>query len=229
MVDHWLAASISTGPNFRAINITSVRHARSVNLPLVAGPRPNLSPKPVYSAKNAESNNIEIVMYDQLLDPDIRSDGNNRRLDLLLAGNLLTGMQWTGPKNPMSSSVLDKSSRDTDTEQTLKRGLSEQYLVVLRPVSFVAPVATDESTFRPGIADIEGFIVNLPDQKVAGSLRYSAQSADRVEYSAKKGDNTATRQSQLEEFAYSSLYEDARKKLKALLEQTTGGSFALDR
>jgi hypothetical protein len=184
-----------------------------------------LSPKPAYDSKNSESSNTEIVMYDQLLDPDNRSDDKST-LNLLLSGNLLTCMRWTGPKNPMSASGLDKNN--PQMEQTLKQALSERYLVVLRPVNFVAPVATDESTFKPGMADIEGFVVDLPDQKVAGSFRYTAQSADKVQYSSKKADNSATRQSQLEKFAYSSLYEDARKKLKPLLEQTTGGSFAFN-
>jgi len=186
----------------------------------------NLSPRPVYDEKHHSSNNTEIVMYDQLIDPDIRSEGHNR-LDLILSGNLLTAMQWTGPKNPMSSEGLDRRS-NPDLEQELKQALGEQYLVVLRPVKFVAPVATDENTFTPGTADIEGYIVNLPDQKVVGSFRYTAQSSARVEYSSRKGDTSAARQSQLEEFAYSSLYEDARKKLKPLLEQTTGGTFAID-
>src|SRR5437588_12014936 len=45
----------------------------------VTGPSSaNLSPKPVYDEKNSGSSNTEIVMYDQLLDPDIRSQGNRR-------------------------------------------------------------------------------------------------------------------------------------------------------
>src|SRR5207245_11688960 len=99
---------------------------------------------------------------------------------------------------------------------------------VLRPVKYDAPVATDENKCKPGMADIEGFIVDLPDQKVAGSFRYTAQSSDRVEYSSRKGASGEARQAQLEKFAYSSLYEDARKKLKPLLEQTTAWSFALN-
>jgi len=187
----------------------------------------SLSPKPVYDAKNSASNNTEIVMYDQLLDPDISSDGNNRRLDLLLSDVLLNAIRWTGPKNPMSGSALDR--HNPDMEQTLKQALNERYLVVIRPVSFVAPVAIDEGTFKPATADIEGFVVDLSGDKVVGSFRFSAHSASTVQYTTKKSDNSATRQSQLEEFAYSSLYVEARNKLKPLLEQTTGGSFTLER
>jgi len=79
------------------------------------------------------------------------------------------------------------------------------------------------------VADIEGFVADLLDQKVVGSFRYTVTSGDKVEYSSKKSDTAAARQSQLENFAYSSLFVDARKKLKPLLEQTTGGSFNLSK
>ena len=117
----------------------------------------NLSPKPVYDAKS-NSYNTEIMMYDQLLDPDIQSQDHNR-LDLLLSGDLLRCVQWTGPKNPMSESALDESAGDM--EQTLKKALGFRYLVVLRPANFVAPAAVNESTYKPGMADIEGFVVDM--------------------------------------------------------------------
>jgi hypothetical protein len=186
----------------------------------------NLSPKPVYDAKNSASNNTEIVMFDQLLDPDAESVGH-QRLDLLLSRDLLIALKWTGPKNPMSADGIDK--HNPNLEQTLKQALAAIYLVVIRPVNFVAPVATDEATFKGGMADLEGFVVDLTGQKVAGSFHYSAKSASSVEYSTKKGASDAAKQARLEDFAYSSLYEDARKKLKPLLEQTTGGTFAIDR
>ena len=183
----------------------------------------SLSPKPVYDEAHESSNNTEIVMYDQLIDPDIKSEGH-QRLDLLLHGNLLNAMQWTGPKNPMSGG-LDK--KNPQLEDTLKQAVGERYVVVLRPVRYIAPVAIDENTFKGGTADLEGFVADLQDLKVVGSFRYAARPAEKVEYSANKADNAAVRQSRLEEFAYSSLYEDARKKLKPLLEQTTDGSFTL--
>ena len=182
----------------------------------------NLSPKPVYDA-NSKSYNTEIVMYDQLLDPDVESHGNDR-LDLQLSGDLMDGILWTGPKNPMSESVLDESAGDL--EQTLKKALGFRYLVVLRPADFVAPVAVDENTYKPGMADIEGFIVDMQSNRVAGSFRFTAQSASKVEYSYKPDQS---RESQLEGFAYSSLYTEARQKAGHLLEQTTGGQFVLDR
>jgi len=182
----------------------------------------NLSPQPVYDAKG-ESYNTEIVMYDQLLDPDIQSQ-DHRRLDLLLSGDLLRAIQWTGPKNPMSASALDQGAGDM--EQDLKKAVAFRYLVVLRPANFVAPVAVDENTYKPGIADVEGFVVDMDSNKVAGSFRFSAQSESRVEYAYKKGQSQEQR---LEDFAHSSLYSDARHKLQPLLERTTGGRFVLDK
>ena len=182
----------------------------------------NLSPKPVYDARSG-TYNTEIVMYDQLLDPDIQSH-DHTRLDLLLSGDLLVCMQWTGPKNPMSDSVLDKSAGDA--EQELKAALALQYLAVLRPATFVAPVAVDESTYKAGTADIEGFIVDMNRNSIVGSFRFNAKSASQVEYSAKKSEN---KESRLEEFAYSSLYTDALQKLGPLLQQTTGGHFVLEK
>jgi hypothetical protein len=181
----------------------------------------DLSPAPVYDAKS-KSYNTEIVMYDQLLDPDIQSEDHSR-LDLLLSGDLLTCMKWTGPNNPMSATTLDE--RAGDMEHTLKKALALRYLVVLRPANFVPPVAVNESTYKPGTADIEAFVVDMESIKVAGSFRFAAQSASQVEYSYKEGQS---RPSQLAEFAYSSLYSDARRKLAPLLEHATGGQFVLE-
>src|SRR5215469_16359989 len=97
----------------------------------------NLSPKPVYGVR--DSANTEIVMYDQLLNPDIKSEGHNR-LDLILSGGLLNAMKWTGPNDPTSPSVLDQRSAP-DMDKSLTKALATKYLVVVRPARFDAPVA----------------------------------------------------------------------------------------
>jgi len=186
-------------------------------------PATNLSPKPVYDPKS-DTNNTEIVMFDQLQDPDIQSEDHNR-LDLILSGNLLLGMKWTGPKSPMSESVIDKRA-ESNLDPMLKKGLSTRYLVVLRPATFTKPVAADENNYQAGSADIEGFLVDLEGNKILASFRFTANSADRVEYSYKPGQN---KESQLEEFAYSSLYTDARDKLSKALPQSTGGNFNIEK
>ncbi len=182
----------------------------------------SLSVKPVFNAKN-KSYNTEIVMYDQLLDPDTESK-EQKRLDLLLSGDLLLGMKWTGPKNPMSESALDNSGGDL--EQSLKKALAYRYLVVLRPAAFVAPVAVSESAYKPGVADIEALVVDLESNKVVCSCRFTASSASTVEYVYKAGES---RESRLEAFAYSTLYTEARQKLEKLLAETTGGEFVFER
>lgn len=182
----------------------------------------SLSPKPVYGVK--DSANTEIVMYDQLLNPDIKSEGHNR-LDLILSGGLLNAMQWTGPNNPTSPSVLDKRSVP-DMETSLNKALATRYLVVVRPARFDAPVAVSEDSFKGGSADVEVFVADLQDSHVPASGRFTAHSSTKVEYLSKKGED---KRSRLEEFAYSSLFTDARQKVGALLPQITGGQFVLDK
>ena len=182
----------------------------------------NLSPKPVYGVK--DSGNTEIVMYHQLLNPDIKPEGHNR-LDLILSGGLLNAMQWTGPNNPMSPSALDKRSVP-DMEASLGKALATRYLAVVRPARFDAPVATSETSFKGGSADVEVFVADLQDSRVPASGRFTAHSSTNVEYLSKKGED---KQARLEEFAYSSLFTDARQKLGALLPQITGGQFVLDK
>ena len=182
----------------------------------------SLSPKPVYGVK--DSSNTEIVMYDQLLNPDIKSEGHNR-LDLILSGGLLNAMKWTGPNNPTSPSVLDKRSAP-EMEASLKQALATRYLVVIRPARFDAPVAVSESSFRGGSADVEVFVAYLQDNHVPASGRFTAHPSITVEYASKKGED---KQARLEEFAYSSLFSDARQKLGTLLPQITGGQFVLDK
>ena len=182
----------------------------------------SLSPKPVYGVK--DSGNTEIVMFDQLLNPDIKSEGHNR-LDLILSGGLLNAMKWTGPNNPTSASVLDKRSAP-DMEATLSKALATRYLVVVRPARFDAPVAVSENSFKGGSADVEVFVADLQGSHVPASGRFTAHSSTNVEYLSKKGED---KQARLEEFAYSSLFTDARQKVGTLLPQITGGQFVLDK
>jgi hypothetical protein len=174
-----------------------------------------LSPPPLYNAKT-KSYNTEILMYEQLLDPDTRP-----QFDLILSGDLLTCILWTGPKNPLFSPD-DKAG---DTEQMLKKALAYRYLVVLRTVSYVPPVAVNETTCKGGVADLEGFVVDMNSNKVEASFRLTARAASQGKYSYKQYENAAD---QLEKAVYSSLYTDARQKVGSLLEQTTGGQFVVE-
>jgi len=182
----------------------------------------SLSPKPVYGVK--DSGNTEIVMYDQLLNPDIKSEGHNR-LDMILSGGLLNAMKWTGPNNPMSPSVLDNRSAP-DMERSLSKALATRYLVVVRPARFDAPVSVSENSFKGGSADVEVFVADLQDSHVPASGSFTAHSSTNVQYMVKKGED---KQARLEEFAYSSLFTDARQKVGTLLPQITGGQFVLDK
>lgn len=177
----------------------------------------SLSPALEFNKKTKQYN-TEMVMYDELLDPDASPKNN-----LLVNSDMLVSMQWTGPKNPLSPSVLGNSG--ADMEKTLKSALNYRYLVVNRITNIREPVAVDEKTFTPGQMSMESFVVDLSNNKPLCSFTASAQSAPDVSYSYK---TNQSKKDQLEKFAYSTMWEEARKKLVDNLIQTTKGDVQLD-
>ncbi len=153
--------------------------------------------------------NTEMVMFEQLSDPDAKP-----KMDIAPKSELLNSIQWTGPKNPMSPSVL--GNRAGDTEERLKAALAYRYLVVSRLANLTEPVALDEKTYTPGKATIETYIVDLTNNQSLCSFVIEAKSASVVNYSYKGNES---KQKQLENFAHSSLWEDARKQMLDLLRQ----------
>ncbi|MEP6900873.1 MAG: hypothetical protein ABJA66_03925 [Actinomycetota bacterium] len=171
---------------------------------------PAMNPTIEFNEK-ARQFNTEMVMFDQLSDPD-----TTPKMDIAPHGELLNGIQWTGPKNPMSSTVLN--DRAGDMEARLKAALAYRYLVVSRVVNLTEPVALDEKTYTPGKTTVETFIVDLNNSQPLCSLVIEAKSASAVNYSYKEGES---KQKQLENFAHSTMWEDARKKMLDLLKQKT--------
>src|SRR5438034_7837114 len=57
---------------------------------------------PIEFNENTKRYNTEILMYEQLLDPDAKP-----AFEMAPGGELVTAMRWTGPKNPLSPSVLN--------------------------------------------------------------------------------------------------------------------------
>jgi hypothetical protein len=86
-----------------------------------------LSPRPVWDEARPEGNNITILAAEQLTDPD----RDVPHLDLLLGGDLLHVIHWTGPKNPLSRSAFGESA--DDFEKIFTRSLTMPYLAVYRP------------------------------------------------------------------------------------------------
>ncbi len=162
--------------------------------------------------------NTEMVMFEQLSDPDTTA-----KMDISPSSDLLSGIQWTGPKNPMSPSA---NYRADDLEERLKAALAYRYLVVNRVTNLVEPVARDEKTYTGGKATVETFIVDLTNNQPLCSFVIEAKSASTVDYSYKEGQS---KQKQLEVFAHSTLWEDARKQMLDWLKQKANAKLDLSR
>jgi hypothetical protein len=172
---------------------------------------------PIQFNENTKQYNTEMLMSEQLLDPDTKP-----QFDMRLNGDLLNALQWTGPKNPLSPSVLN--NRGDDMEKSLQAALAYRYLVVNRVTDLKNPTAVNEQTYTPGRATIDVFVINLANNETVCSFTLQAQSAAETSYVYKSGES---KQERLEEFAHSSMWEDARKKLIAKLKQTAGGDIEI--
>jgi len=180
-----------------------------------------LDPKPVYDDLR-EVYNTEVVMEDQLADPD----GKFRdplAFDLILSRGLLRGIQWTGPRSPMSDSTRGARA-STDFRKELDDALGLRYLLVNRILEHVPPVGVDENNFRGGRIRLEAFLVDLKTKQVLVGFPYSATTSDRVQYTYRGQEN---KKEALRSWAASSLYENARKALMKAFPQATGGTFEI--
>ena len=157
--------------------------------------------------------NTEILMFEQLEDPDSKPD-----FDLLFSGVLRHALIWTGPK-PKDS--LSPATSGLDLEKELKDALACRYLVVNRVANLVEPIAEDERHYSRGRATIELFVVDLPSKAVLCSLVFEATSAEKVTYTYYE--KTDSKQDRLRRFARSSLWEDARLKMLTGLKRLSNG------
>lgn len=183
-----------------------------------------LEPKP-HSDRVGKESNTEILMVEQLADPDIllRSP---EEVDLLLSGDLLTCMRWTGPKNPMAESVRRQSAANLCSSAEFDRILAYSYLVVLRVVNYRKPEVLTLKTYIEGTVELEGFLVDLRSDKIVASFHVKAQSDPKVDYQV-MGKEDPVRKA--EGFAYSTLWVNARKKVAEALVEMTGGTFATEK
>lgn len=179
----------------------------------------NLNPKPVY-ASSGNATNTEFISSELLLTPDdeLASSG---KFDLILESDLMRSIRWTGPKNPMSSTVMDE--RDRGFSKRLDETISRyRYLVVYRPLTYVKAVAANETTFSPATVDLEVFLIDLNTKAILASVRLQEQSSQEVQYKYKPGDNKMRK---LEDWANSSLFSNVRNSLEKKLNEATGGDF----
>jgi hypothetical protein len=176
-----------------------------------------IEPKPIYDAKDKKFN-TEIVMFEQLEDPD-----GKPAFDLRLSGNLLLCIQWTGPKNPMSESALRE--RAGQMTPWFDEAIGYRYLVVHRTAEYRPAQAQDAKNFRGGAVRLEGFVVDMNSKSVLATYTVSARSDSSVEYFHKHGEDPV---SQLEAFAHSTLWTNARAEVGNALRVATGGTIILD-
>lgn len=78
-----------------------------------------LDPVPVWKEGQPNQNNIEILLVEQLWNPDSTPKGRN----LYLSDELLHSVQWTGPTNPMATSVMGERAGDFPERLTHAFGL----------------------------------------------------------------------------------------------------------
>jgi hypothetical protein len=123
--------------------------------------------------EKAKDFNAEILMFEQLIDPDTNPDW-----DLLLSGELLNSIQWTGPKNPLSESALGNNGESM--EKTLSSALKYRYLVVNRVQAITPPVVKDKDNHTQGKVIVETFIIDLTDSKTICGFTTSATSLENL-------------------------------------------------
>lgn len=120
----------------------------------------DLRPQPVGGSKHKTRVNTEIISTEQLLDPDVSSS-----YDLIVSGDLYLGMVWTGPKNPLSESVL--YDRAAGFAQKLEGALAYRYLVVYRGIN-----PRGSGSGSPSSADaMEVYVFDLTTTEIVACFR----------------------------------------------------------
>lgn len=197
-----------------------------------------MTPAMIFNEKNKQYN-TEIIMFEQLLDPDAVPE-----MDLLLSNDLLLAIQWTGSKSPLSPSVLDDSG--TDMEKSLKAALEYRYLVINRVANLSQPDVIDEKNFTQGQVTIETFVIDMANNKPLCSFATSANSPSDLSsipistttYYTKRGKvrfrtervvkHAEPKAVQLKKAARSIMWEQARSNMMITLGKLTNGYIELE-
>ncbi len=197
-----------------ASTLPSVAEVKNVAQPL--------DPRPVYVEGSDEIQNTDILMFENLSDPDtdLRTSG---QLDLTLSNYLLRYLRWTGPDSPMSASAL-KARAPKDSAGQFEQALNIRYIGVAAVVKYDPPVAVSESAFTGGYAEILGFLVDRETRQTLCVFRISALSNQDVSYTYQEGDSKTQA---LEKFAYSTLWTNARTAFLEEMGRACGGDFQI--
>lgn len=197
-----------------------------------------MTPAMIFNEKNKQYN-TEIIMFEQLLDPDAVPE-----IDLLLSNDLLLAIKWTGSKSLLSPSVLDDSG--TDMENSLKAASEYRYLVINRVAKLVEPEIIDEKNYTQGQVIIETFVADMANNKPLCSFATSANSPSdlsgilistttsytkrgKVRFSTERVVKYAEpKEVQLKKAARSMMWEDARRNMMITLGKLTNGDIELE-
>jgi len=179
-----------------------------------------LDPPPDYSdGYEAEIRNTDIMMYAQLLNPDVDMD-DREQLDLILSRAFVNHLKWTGAGELYKPNDRASSEWRDGFEKTLQI----RYLGVARVNLYEPPIAVSADEFVGGYAEIDGFLVDMQSQAILCSFSISAFPNDEVSYSYEAGEEMSA----LERFARSTLWENAREAFVESMTKMCGGSFTLD-
>jgi hypothetical protein len=181
-----------------------------------------LTPRPAYTKDAKEPQNTDVLMYENLLDPDAKLNSDTQ-LDLTLTNHLLRALQWTGANNPISDSAM-KSTATAGVLSDLEQGLQLKYLAVAKVTAYQPVTAVDKDTFHGGAAKIDGYLIDLGSQAIVCSFGFSVAPPKQVDYKYKEGEDQAQA---LAKAAHSVAWSNAREKFIAALNDKCGGDFAL--
>ena len=198
----------------------------------------DIIPAMIFNEKNKKYN-TEIIMFDQLLDPDTKPE-----MDLFLSNDLLLAIQWTGTKSPLSPSILDDSG--AEIEKTLRAALDYRYVVINRVAKLTQPEVNNEKNYFRGQVFIETFVIDMASNKSLCSFASSANSPSdlsgipistttsytkrgKVRFRSERVVKHAEpKEKQLQKAASSMMWEEARLNVIASLQKLTDGDIELE-
>lgn len=134
-------------------------------------PCQNIQPQIVFNEKS-EQFNADFMMLENLVDSDEKAD-----FDLLLGSGTLRTLRWTGDKNPLSESVLNKDG--SNLEKDFVRVSAYRYLIVSRIMELKNPQVVSKEDYQRGKSELDTFVVDLQNNgKIICGFSSSAESLE---------------------------------------------------
>ena len=148
----------------------------------------NMSP-PLILKNNSSGKEVTsaMLMYDQVLDPDLDRSSLARWFNVSMNGLFINALGWTGPKNPMVDRVLKEY--DDDFADKLEMALATPYLVINRIAEYTPASVVDKNSFFPGWVIIEGFVISMENNEILCSYRVEATISEETIYYRETGDD----------------------------------------